>query len=52
MSMNERLALAVYALVENSPFDIGYEEACHMMGLSADETTAVLEMIDADLSFV
>ena len=58
--MNERLALAVYALVENSygyelavtegEFGLSYAEACDLMGLTPDETEAVLALIDADLA--
>ena len=54
-----RLSLAVYALVENcfdSPYREGewvsYAEACEMMNLSADETEAVLALIDDDLRVI
>ena len=54
--MNERLALAVYALVENSYefLDDGfsYAEACDVLNLSADEKSAVLALIDDDLRMV
>lgn len=51
-AMIERLALAAYALTENHPGFISYEDACDMMNLTQDEKTAVLELIDADLRVV
>jgi hypothetical protein len=54
-----RLAAAVYALVENSyehefsitegEFSLSYAEACELMGLDDFETEAVLAIIDEDL---
>jgi hypothetical protein len=55
-NMNERLALAIYALVENSyeftDEGFSYAEACDVLNLSADEKSAVLALIDDDLRIV
>jgi hypothetical protein len=59
--MANRLASAVYALVENSyAYDLSiadgeplsYAEACELMGLDDFETEAVLKLIDEDLAIV
>lgn len=60
--MANRLASAVYALVENSygyelsvtegEFGLSYAEACDLMGLDDFETEAVLKIIDEDLAIV
>ena len=57
--MINRLAACVYDLVESGALDelndgdgVGYDEACALMGLTPDETEAVLALIDADLAIV
>lgn len=50
-----RLALAVYAFTESDlafENDVGYPEACDLLGLSSDEKSAVLALIDSDLELV
>ena len=54
--MANRLASAVYALVENSyeftDEGLSYAEACDLIGLDDFETEAVLALIDEDLRIV
>lgn len=54
-----RLAEVVYALVESGACDelndgdgIDYAEACSILNLSAEETNAVLDLIDEDVRIV
>jgi hypothetical protein len=56
MKMKNRLAEVVYALVESGALDelndgegVGYDEACDLLNLTADEKSAVLALIDEDL---
>mgnify|MGYP003347093125 CR=1 FL=1 len=54
-SVIDRLAVAVFSLVESDlafENEIGYSDACDLLGLSADEKSAVLALIDDDLRVI
>lgn len=54
-----RLTEVVFALVESGTLDelndgegVGYEEACSILGLTAEETNAVLNLLDEEFRLV
>ena len=53
--MYQRLASCVYDLVENAimrDMDIGYAEACELIGLDDFETERVMAILDEDMRLV
>ena len=57
--MKNRLAEVVYALVESGALDelndgegVGYDEACDLLNLTADEKSAVMALIDEDFRLI